>query len=233
MIRLLQGDCLELLPGLADGSADMILTDPPYSEKTHTGMRSLQVDGSAISTVNFDPTDAETLRIVFSECARICRRWLVSFIDWRHAILLEESPPDGLEFVRLGVWVKGNGMPQLTGDRPGTGWEAIAFLHNLNSKKTWNGGSRHSVFEHLTVRAGRFVANFHPAEKPVGLVGQMIELFTEKSDVILDPYMGSGTTGVACVKLGRSFIGIEKDPQYFEIARKRIEQAQQQTMLPL
>lgn len=73
----------------------------------------------------------------------------------------------------------------------------------------------------------------HPNEKPVGLMEKLITVCSSPGDTVLDPFMGSGTTGVACVKLGRNFIGIEIDPTYFAIAQKRIAAAQLQMTLPL
>lgn len=69
----------------------------------------------------------------------------------------------------------------------------------------------------------------HPFEKPLSLIERLIRIYTNEGDVVLDPYMGSGTTGVACMNLNRSFIGIEKDKEYFEIAKQRIEDAEKKT----
>ena len=71
----------------------------------------------------------------------------------------------------------------------------------------------------------------HPTQKPISIMVQIIEYFTNKSDTIFDPFMGSGTTGVACVQLGRNFIGCEIDPDYFKIAEKRIREAELQPQL--
>ena len=71
----------------------------------------------------------------------------------------------------------------------------------------------------------------HPTQKPVALMRHLVELFTVEGDTVLDPFMGSGTTGVACVQTGRNFIGVEIDEGYFNIAKKRIEQAQMQQNL--
>jgi DNA modification methylase len=83
------------------------------------------------------------------------------------------------------------------------------------------------VFDYYTISQKRL----HPTEKPISLMLWVIENFTNPSDTILDPFMGSGTTGVACVQTGRNFIGIEIDPGYFKIAEKRIHDAQQQMRL--
>jgi len=116
-------------------------------------------------------------------------------------------------------------MPQLTGDRPGTGWEAVCILHRTGKKK-WNGGGSPAVWNHGTTRYGYFGPSNHPTEKPVQLIRQMVEQFSDPGDTVFDPFMGSGTTGVACVQTGRNFIGCEIDPKYFAIAKRRIDEAQ-------
>ena len=73
----------------------------------------------------------------------------------------------------------------------------------------------------------------HPAQKPLALLTYLIEKATQPEDTVLDPFMGSGTTGVACVQTGRRFIGIEIDPKYYEIAQRRIAEAEAQLRLPL
>jgi len=118
-IQLFHGDCREVLPLL--GRPDLILTDPPYGERTHAGMR----NGHGENSINFDSMTADELCVIFA--LNPPKRWLISSIDWRVAAELEAEPPVGLEFVRLGVWVKRNPMPQLTGDRPAMGWEGIAL----------------------------------------------------------------------------------------------------------
>jgi site-specific DNA-methyltransferase (adenine-specific) len=99
------------------------------------------------------------------------------------------------------------------------GWEAVAICHRPGRKR-WNGGGRHAFWS--VPKAGKYG---HPTEKPLTLVLSWISDFTDLGECILDPFMGSGTTGVAAVKLGRSFIGIEREPKYFDTACRRIEAA--------
>lgn len=106
------------------------------------------------------------------------------------------------------------------------------MLHRPGAKR-WNGGAKSSVYHNGTTRYGYFGPSNHPTEKPVTLVCQLIKDFSDNGDLVIDPFMGSGTTGVACVQMGRKFIGIEIDPGYFEIACKRIEAAQRQTRMDL
>lgn len=84
----------------------------------------------------------------------------------------------------------------------------------------WNGGGRAGIFRYSVERG----AKEHPTQKPLPLLSEIVTLFSNPGNVILDPFMGSGTTGVACVRLGRKFIGIEIEPKYFDIACKRIDQ---------
>lgn len=208
---------------IPDKSIDLVLTDPPYSETVHKGMRSTTSEGRIISTIDFNSYTFEELKDVFAEFPRICDKWVVSFMDWTHIAKFADVGVPGLDFIRFGIWYKPNAMRQVSADRPATGWEGIAFFHNSNTKKEWNGGGRLGVFVHNNVRAGRFTANFHPTEKLLGLVQEFLDLFSQPGDTILDPFLGSGTTAVACKRTGRNFIGIEKEPKYVEIALKRLE----------
>ena len=140
---LFHGNCLDILPTLETDSVDLVCTDP-YSEWTHEGARSAKdVDKTMI---DFKCTDGDTIRRVFVECGWICKTWIIATMDWRHIYQMSEKPPNGLRFVRFGIWVKPNGAPQFTGDRPGPGWEGIAFLHREGGKMNWNGGGNSSVF---------------------------------------------------------------------------------------
>ena len=228
-VQLYCGDCLDILPTL--GRVDAVVTDPPYSETTHNGARSLaykaQQNGGHIA-IDFEPVTDDFLRRVFGLCHS--GGWVISFLDWHHMLPLKLSPPPNLEFIRFGVWAKRNPMPQLTGDRPGQGWEGIAIMHPPG-RKQWNGGGASAVYDFGSSRYGNFGPSNHPTEKPVDLVVTLIQQFTNPGATVLDPFMGSGTTGVACVRTGRRFIGIEIDPGYFAIAERRIREAQMQPPL--
>jgi site-specific DNA-methyltransferase (adenine-specific) len=217
------GDCLTLMREMPDKSVDLVLTDPPYSSVTHKGMRSTK-NGDPESTINFDCTTTDEILDTFSIISQKAKGWIISFMDWRFMHAFEENPPKGTRFIRFGIWNKTTTCPQFTGDRPGTGWEAILFLHKDDEKLKWNGGGcGSSVYSYDNTRSGRFFANFHPTEKPIDLLGELITLYSNPKDLVFDPFTGSGSTHVACKKLGRNFIGIEKEPAYVAIAEKRLE----------
>jgi site-specific DNA-methyltransferase (adenine-specific) len=125
----------------------------------------------------------------------------------------------GERWVRAGVWDRTDGMPQLSGDRPAQGAEGVAIMHGRTIKKRWNGHGLRGLWTYGVERGDRH----HPTTKPLGLMLRLVEIFTDPGDLVLDPFCGSGTTGVACIRLGRRFIGIEKDATYAAVARERLE----------
>lgn len=220
-VTCILGDCREVLPSL--GKVDAVVTDPPYSEKTARGARTRNdAEFGGDDFVPFSISERD-LRLSFDLCAERCRRWLVASIDWRYGHKLEEAPPQGMKFIRAGSWMKPNGAPQFTGDRPAQGWEFVAILHSTTERMRWNGGGKRALWTTPAVHA-----NGHPTPKPLELMQDWIADFSDRGETILDPFMGSGTTGVAAVKLGRRFIGIEIEERYFNIAVRRIEEALRQ-----
>jgi site-specific DNA-methyltransferase (adenine-specific) len=210
-VALHLADCRDVIPTL--GSVDIIITDPPYGAATHVGARSAK--SLDRSTIDFAPVTALELAALAQEFCTLANRWVVMTCDWQHAATLAVSCPS---LVRLGVWVKPNAAPQFSGDRPGMGWEAVAILHR-KGRKRWNGGGHHAVWHCPVERGG------HPTQKPIRLVSEWVRLFSEADETILDPFMGSGTTGIAALRQGRRFIGIERDPKYFDLACRRIAAA--------
>ncbi|WP_169979764.1 DNA-methyltransferase [Tautonia rosea] len=207
---LYRADCRDLLGSVA---ADVIITDPPYGEATHRGARTLK--DLADRPICFDSITPEEFMACTRRFVSVARRWVVMTCAWQHAARLEASD---LPLVRLGVWVKPNGAPQFTGDRPGTGWEAVAILHR-EGRKRWNGGGHHAVWQ-CNIEQGE-----HPTQKPLRLISDWVKQFSDPGETVLDPFAGSGTTGVACIRLGRRFIGIERDPRWFDLMCRRIEEA--------
>lgn len=210
-VTLYLGDCRDILPRLA--AVDAIVTDPPYGVVTHAGARSSHAFDR--SMVDFAPLPCGDLVRFCRRFIQLANRWVILTCEWQQAAGLEAA---GAPLVRLGVWVKPNGAPQFTGDRPGMGWEAVAILHR-EGKKRWNAGGHHAVWM-CPIEQGE-----HPTQKPERLLAEWVHAFTDPQEIILDPFMGSGTTGVAAVRLGRRFIGIEIEERYFRIAHRRIAEA--------
>jgi site-specific DNA-methyltransferase (adenine-specific) len=228
MYQLYNQDCFEILKGMPDKSVAHVITDPPYGERTHKGAKG----GSGIKTeihkqyslIDFESITKERFFEFCNEAVRVANRWVIMTCEWRYAAQIEEHSILGKYFIRCGIWRKPNACPQFTGDRPGNGWEAVLILHR-EGKKRWNGGGHHAFWEYPCE------TGLHPTQKPLGLIKQWVDQFTDRGETIFDPFMGSGTTGVAVLEMGRNFIGIEIDKKYFEIAKKRIETVDEQIKL--
>jgi site-specific DNA-methyltransferase (adenine-specific) len=214
------GDCLEILPTLP--KVDAVITDPPYSANTHKMAKTNRGAGHGVSLVTFSALDGEQFDSVMGVCVAASRGWVVATCDYKHAARYYEAP----EFVRLGAWVKLNPMPQISADRPGQGFETVLILHSGDTPKAWNRGGGSGVWT-FPVHGDALV----PTQKPLALVSAFVGDFTQPGQTIADPFMGSGTTGVAAVAQGRSFVGIEANADHFAIACRRIEQAYAQRPL--
>ena len=209
--RLACGDCRELLSELP--AVDAVITDPPYGI----------ANGSA-----FAQGGLETVRDASGA-------WNADIIEWMPAVNArlganlayfhgrgkEPTPPDHIETYHRFYWVKPNPPPN-----PRkvfcSGVEECTVARVRGGSRVWNGGATTPNFMILPTVHDRCG---HPAEKPVAVLSLLIKCLSDYQSTVLDPFMGSGTTGVACVKLGRKFIGVEIERRYFDIACRRIEAA--------
>jgi len=218
-VQLYHGDCLDILPTLADGSVDAVVTDPPYGIGIRTSYAKCQ-RGSLVQCNDFKPIVGDDKP--FDPTPFIGDATTVLFGANYYA---DKLPPEG----RWYVWDKLDGL---------TSKRSIGFNDNSDCEFIWiskPGASR--ILRHRWMGAMKAsehnIRRVHPTQKPVALMTQIIKHITNPGDTILDPFMGSGTTGVACVQTGRNFIGIEIDAGYYAIAEKRIAEAQMQlSMLP-
>jgi len=218
-VKLYQGDCLEYMRGMDAGSVDAVITDPPYGIGVKTNYKTRK-------------------RSSLAECN-----------DFRQ-IVGDDIPFDPTPFldfpivVLFGANYYANKLP-VSG-----GWVVWDKLDGLESKRDWgfndnsdcellwtNKGNAARIIKHRWMGAMKGSENnerrIHPTQKPIALMVELLRHYTNPGDTIFDPFMGSGTTGVAAVQLGRNFIGCEIDPDYFAIAEKRIKDAQMQIRMPI
>lgn len=229
--ELYHADCMDVLPLLQ--CVSHVVTDPPYEEEAHTKARrqlsKVGPGGRRIDKlpIGFDRISDELRASVGKEIHRLSDGWSVIFCQVE-AVHLWKAALAGASYRRTGVWVKPDGAPQFTGDRPGMGYESLVMHWHGAGRSRWNGGGKHGVFVHAKHDAGcghGGMRNEHPTQKPLKLMNELVHLFTNQGETVLDPFMGSGSTGVSCVRLGRKFIGIEKDRAYFDVACRRISEA--------
>lgn len=225
-IVIYHGDCREVLPSLP--AADVVLTDPPYDAQTHAGARTLGKEAVArASSGKRGITSAGVIEMGFaclpdvaytSQLTRWAMRWCLIFCSLEMLGAYREAA--GAEYwIRGGFWHRPDGAPQITGDRPGQPGEGIAILHRPGRKR-WNGGGHHAFYAHNTVKHGRV----HPTQKPESLMRELVTLYSDEGETILDPFMGSGTTLIEAKRRGRKAIGIELEEKYCEIAATRLQQ---------
>lgn len=225
------GDCLDVMRTLPAASIDQVLCDPPYEAAAHSkarrsqrGPASLRKNGAGFVSfaIDFEPMDPATRWMAAKHVARVTKRWALFFCQlegvspWRDACEWY-----GLEHRRPLIWVKPDGAPQFTGDRPGTGYECIEALHAKGASR-WNGGGRRGVFTYNCNSQTRVPDEDHQTPKPLDLMLELVELFTDPDDIILDPFAGSATTIVAALRLGRRAIGIEREPKWHALGLERL-----------
>jgi site-specific DNA-methyltransferase (adenine-specific) len=229
LATLYLGDCLEIMPTL--GPLAHVICDPPYEAIMHdskSGMKGLvRPDGSHHwQPLDFEPID--DIRTAFVEaCAPICEGWFIAFCTsegvGRWADAVNSSP---MKYKRACVWIKPDSTPQMNGQGPAQGAEHFICAWAGKGFARWSAGGKRGVYTHLVNNPER--TGQHPTEKPRRLMSEIIADFTNPGELICDPFMGSGTTGVAAVMAGRRFIGIEQNPAYFDLAVKRLTDAQRQ-----
>lgn len=222
MINLMQGDCLERMKEIPDGSVDMVLTDPPYkviTGGTCNGKSSKRPSGILAK-------NSELMREIpeFSkwlpECYRVLKTgshayFMVNYVNLINMHIAVENA--GFKVYNLLVWKKNNNTPSQFYMK---NCEYIIFARKGKSKYINNIGESKTVHEFTNTKKRE-----HPTQKPVDLMEFYIKNSSTPSETVIDPFMGSGTTGVACVNLNRNFIGIELDKGYFSIAQERIKKA--------
>lgn len=222
------GDCCEIMPTLS--VVDHVITDPPYEDELHEAFgRISRTDGQemvkALAFAGINSQRALIARLFVEGCSG----WAVVFciaegvMAWRDVLQAA-----GAKWDTPLAWVKPDASPRFNGQGAARGFECAVTAWCGRGFKKWNGGGRRGVFTHCTngERPGG-----HPTEKPIGLMRELVGLYTNHGQLICDPFMGSGTTGVACARLGRRFIGIEMDPKHFATSCRRMEEAVKQADL--
>lgn len=231
------GPCLPYLAALPDRSVDHVICDPPYSAHVHANSRSAERARGSIEwgknpkrgisrgvDFGFESLDPAEIPELARQFERLARRWILVFSDLESAHLWRQGLEGaGAEYVRTMLWHKVGGSPQFSGDRPAVACEAITLAHVQGTRKRWHGGGKQGIYSvPIALDRGDKRERFHPTAKPLELMIDLVMDFTDREDLILDPYAGSGTTGAAALRQGRRFLGYERSPEHFTTARDRL-----------
>jgi site-specific DNA-methyltransferase (adenine-specific) len=204
-------DSFRALQALGDGSVDIIITDPPYDSHCQSN----QMSGSTLARVHV-PFQALEDYAFTSDLVRVSRRWALCFTTIEGLGAIRGVCGDA--YMRGGIWYKPNSMGQLTGDRPACACEGIACLHRVG-KRRWHGRGSYGLW---TCNGTRGEPGRHPNQKPLDLLIELVLLFTDPGDVVLDPFAGSGRVGEAALLCGRRFVGFDRDVVWVDRARRRL-----------
>jgi len=243
---IIQGDCLEELKKLPDGSVDLVFADPPYN--LQLGGELLRPDNSKVDAVDddwdrfesFEAYDAFT-KAWLKESRRVLKDdgalWVIGSY---HNIFRVGATLQDLGFWILNdiVWRKSNPMPNFKGTRFTNAHETLIWAAKSRGGRryTFNYDAMKMANDELQMRSDWTLplctgeerlkdetgAKAHPTQKPEALLHRLIMASTRPGDVILDPFFGTGTTGAAAKRLGRRFIGLEREDAYVKIARERL-----------
>ena len=228
MIDLRQGDCLEVLKSMPSESIDLIVTDPPYKTTSRGnagnsgGMLQKEINKKG-QVFNFNDIDCEKYA---SEFYRVLKYGSHCYIMTNHINLihiLNTFTANGFHFIKSLIWDKGN---KIMGQYYMSQFEYILFFRKGKGIKINNCGTSDILSVPNKKLKDTNGKNLHDTEKPVNLMKILIENSSAENELVLDPFMGIGSTGIACMNTNRNFIGIELDQKYFEIAKERIYKAQ-------
>lgn len=218
-MKLIYGDALDCLQDFKD--IDLILTDPPYNISRSNNLQTLsgnrqgvdfgEWDAHSVEPADWIPLAAETLSKNGS---------MIVFCGIRQAsYVIEAMERSGLRFKDCIRWIKTNPMPRNRDRRYVVDYEFAVW----GAKGKWTFHRQSDTYDRPEIRCSYPAKRLHPTQKPVQLMEDLISRHSNVGDTVLDPFMGSGTTGVACQNLGREFIGIEKDAGYFAAAQDRLQ----------
>ena len=221
-MKLINRDCLKEMKNITDKSIDMTLTDPPYNISRQTNFHTMK--GHRGTSMDYGEWDKEAdILSWISLLPRILKDGanIVIFNSWENlGNIAKKMRENNIEPKRCLVLNKSNPAPF---NRDRLFVNDVEFIIWGVYKKGWIFNRQNEKYEKCILNTSVQSKKFHPTMKDINIIKYLIQILSNKNDIVLDPFMGSGTTGVACVNLNRNFIGIEIDKEYFEIAKQRIK----------
>lgn len=231
--KIYQGDCLELMKNISNNSIDLVLTDPPYEldwRQSINFKNRKSMFHHKEETQKWDKGVKYLYENIFKEFDRIVKKTgsviiftRSEFITWA----VDEAKKNNFDNKATIIWHKTNPIPQVRKKNYLSSIETILWLARWNKDKcdfTFNFKTQNEMhnFMEYPICSGNERTK-HPTQKPLNLIEKLLSIHSNENDLILDPFMGSGTTAVACKKLKRNFVGIEKESEYIQIAEARIK----------
>lgn len=220
-------DCLDFLKSIPDNSVDLVLTDPPYLISRKTGFLASKGEKTIERfkmSYEFGEWDQKQLDLksILSEIHRILKPTGTSIIFydlWKIQELKEEYEANKFKQIRFLEWVKTNPVPINSKINYLTNAREVAVLAIKKSKPTFNGEYDNGIYSFPIYHAKD---RFHPTQKSVDLFSQLVKKHSNVGDIVCDPFAGSSTTAISCIRNERSFIGTEISDEYYQRSLERI-----------
>lgn len=230
LIKYENQSCFDFLPTIENNSIDLILIDPPYEISRPTNFQSGEETGRDTDrfriSMDFGEWDKNFsgLEEVFKQCYRILRDGgtMICFYDiWKIETIKKHYDNNKFKQVRFLEWIKTNPVPINSKINYLTNAREVAVLGIKKSKPTFNSSYDNGIYQYpICQDKGRF----HPTQKPLAFMEELIKKHSNKGDTVLDCFSGSGTTGVAALNLERNFVGCEIDKEYYEKSYERLKE---------
>lgn len=215
-------DCMIGMQSIPDHSIDLIITDPPYGISKELNCKGQRLGTTAKLNFNFGTWD-KLNNAWFEIALKKTKGWMMTFCAKKDVgFFIEKLEQQGFIAIDVLVWQKPDPVPLNAKSRFLNAWEAVVIGKRPGS--VWNSSYEHNI---IKFQAPKGKSRFHPTQKPVGLIKKLIELTTKKNDLVLDPFMGSGTTAVASIESERKYIGFELSKDYWRQSIERIERLPQ------
>jgi DNA modification methylase len=228
------GNCVDYLKFIDTNTVDLILTDPPYNlgnfmRKRNTNlvkMRENQFAYAGWDNLSQDDWEKE-MEIFFQESSRVLKKSgsLLLFMSLiKIETIIKIASKYKCYYKTTGIWHKTNPMPRNMNIHFVNSTEAWVYFVNNDTSGTFNNSGKmvHDFIETSLTTAKEKKFGKHPTQKPTKIISHFIKHLSNKNDVVLDPFMGSGTTGVCSRKMDRKFIGIDLDKEYYELSKTRM-----------
>ena len=220
-------DYNNFLDALTPGSVDLVLTDPPYCISKKTGFKSGKLDKLKINTEfgDWDKSEIDLLSLTKKsyKCLRPGGTCIIFYDIWKLSYLKEALEEAGFKQIRFIEWVKTNPVPINSKINYLTNSREIALLGIKVSKPTFNSSYDKGIYEYAIPREkGKDGKRYHPTQKPLKLFSSLVEKHSNEGDLVVDPFLGSGTTALVCKNLNRQFSGCDISSDYINIVNERL-----------
>lgn len=232
---LFNGDCTSIMHNFMDESVDCIITDPPYNlglimHNRNTNLKKMRENQFAYAgwdNLEFEEWE-NNMRVWLLECSRVLKKrgtLIVFMAVIKVADVIRLASEAGFYYKTTGVWHKTNPMPRNMKIQFVNSTECWIYFINHGTSGTFHNHDKvcHDFIESSVCPLSEKKLGKHPTQKPLSIMRYLIETLTNPDDVVLDPFMGSGSTCVAAKLTGRRFLGIELNEEYYNIAKARID----------